>query len=135
VNHLHVDVPNEPIRQRPADEHSVGVSDRVRRSTVLKVMAVGVADTESDTGLCRHVDYSTASASLGSVEDAAKIEMEYRLSAAGSGFAIIRQNVAAARDNLQALAAEATDLKISQQRIAELLGVDRMTVRKWVGKR
>jgi hypothetical protein len=69
------------------------------------------------------------------VEDVAKLEMEYRLSAAGSGFAIIRQNMDAARDSLQALASEAADLKISQQRIAELLGVDRMTVRKWVGKR
>lgn len=69
------------------------------------------------------------------MEDVAKLEMEYRLSAAGAGFAIIRSNVAAARDNLRALAAEAADLKISQQRIAELLGVDRMTVRKWVGKR
>jgi predicted transcriptional regulator len=32
-------------------------------------------------------------------------------------------------------AAEAADAGLSQHRIAELLGVDRMTVRKWVGKR
>lgn len=35
----------------------------------------------------------------------------------------------------RAAASEAVEAGISHRRIAELLGVDRMTVRKWVGKR
>lgn len=39
------------------------------------------------------------------------------------------------RHAAKAAAAEAADAGYSQRDIAELLGVDRMTVRKWVGKR
>jgi hypothetical protein len=41
----------------------------------------------------------------------------------------------AAWGRAEAAAIKAVDAHISQHRIAELLGVDRMTVRKWVGKR
>lgn len=49
-----------------------------------------------------------------------------------------RSSREALRETMQesrVLASEAADLGVSQHRIAELLGVDRMTVRKWVGKR
>jgi transposase len=35
----------------------------------------------------------------------------------------------------EALTVEATAAGVPERRIAKLLGVDRMTVRKWVGKR
>lgn len=62
-------------------------------------------------------------------------DLEKRLRAAGSELASARSTEVVARDAAAALAVEADAAKMSQRRIAGLLGVDRMTVRKWVGKR
>jgi transcriptional regulator with XRE-family HTH domain len=56
-------------------------------------------------------------------------ETEENLKKIGARIASSRQSLGAAWEDAQRAAAEA---KISQRRIAELLGVDRMTVRKWI---
>jgi transposase len=62
-------------------------------------------------------------------------ELEKRLRSRGAVLAGIREDAERVRAQAIELAAEAADAGLSQRRIAELLGVDRMTVRKWVGKR
>jgi DNA-binding transcriptional regulator YiaG len=61
--------------------------------------------------------------------------MESRLRAHGLKLAAARDRERQIREETPALIVEAASLSISQRRIAELLGVDRMTVRKWVGQR
>lgn len=61
--------------------------------------------------------------------------MEERLRAVGQRLAKNRHNTAVAYDDACEAAYEALDAGLSQRRIAELLGVDRMTVRKWIVKR
>jgi hypothetical protein len=61
--------------------------------------------------------------------------LEKRLRVQGEVFAATREEAEYARGRCMDLAVEATEAKMPQWRIAELLGVDRMTVRKWVGKR
>jgi transposase len=62
-------------------------------------------------------------------------DLEKRLRVQGEVFAAARDESEYARGRCIELAIEAVADGISQHRIAELLGVDRMTVRKWVGKR
>jgi hypothetical protein len=62
-------------------------------------------------------------------------DLEKRLRVQGEVFAGTRQEAEYARGRCIDLAVEATEAEMPQWRIAELLGVDRMTVRKWVGKR
>lgn len=62
-------------------------------------------------------------------------ELEKRLQAAGGNLLTARTAERHIRDRAADLAIEAAAAGVSQRRIAELLGVDRMTVRKWVGKR
>lgn len=61
--------------------------------------------------------------------------MEKRLRVQGEVFRATREEAEYARRRAVELAIEAAAVNISQHRIAELLGVDRMTIRKWVGKR
>lgn len=60
---------------------------------------------------------------------------EERWRAAGNAFTAARSDVEVKRQAAKTAAVEAADAEYSQRDIAELLGVDRMTVRKWVGKR
>jgi transposase-like protein len=60
---------------------------------------------------------------------------EERWRATGNAFTTAREDVETKRNAAKAAAVEAADAGYSQRDIAELLGVDRMTVRKWVGKR
>jgi transposase-like protein len=60
---------------------------------------------------------------------------EERWRATGAAFTTAREDVEAKRHAAKAAAVEAADAGYSQRDIAELLGVDRMTARKWVGKR
>lgn len=62
-------------------------------------------------------------------------DIEKRLEARGRMLATARKAERGIFDAAAALAVEAADAGKSEYRIAELLGVDRMTVRKWVGKR
>jgi DNA-binding transcriptional regulator YiaG len=62
-------------------------------------------------------------------------EIEKRLRVQGEVLAGTREEAESARGRSMELAIEAAAAGLSQHRIAELLGVDRMTVRKWVGKR
>ena len=61
--------------------------------------------------------------------------LEEHLKAIGQRLARNRANLDIAWEDAHTAAYEAIDAGKSQHRIAELLGVDRMTVRKWVGKR
>jgi len=61
--------------------------------------------------------------------------IEEHLRAIGHRLARNRTNLEIAWEDAHAAAFEAIDAGKSQHRVAELLGVDRMTVRKWVGKR
>jgi DNA-binding transcriptional regulator YiaG len=60
--------------------------------------------------------------------------MEKELEEIGVEITADRARLAGAWDRAEAASIKAAET-ISQHRIAELLGVDRMTVRKWVGKR
>jgi len=62
-------------------------------------------------------------------------DIRSRLRRIGVELAADRQTVEATYRRARKAAAIAADEKVSQRDIAELLGVDRMTVRKWVGKR
>ena len=62
-------------------------------------------------------------------------EIEQKLRDCGDILAEARNMTAVQRHNARGYIAEAEAAGMSQRRIAELLGVDRMTVRKWVGKR
>jgi DNA-binding GntR family transcriptional regulator len=62
-------------------------------------------------------------------------ETRERLRRIGGELAGDRKTVEATYRRARKAANIAADEKISQRDIAELLGVDRMTVRKWVGKR
>jgi hypothetical protein len=70
-----------------------------------------------------------------SVRVATVEELENRLQATGKNLAAAREVADIHRDEAITLAGEAAAAGVSQYRIAELLGVDRMTIRKWVGKR
>lgn len=59
-------------------------------------------------------------------------ELEKRLRSKGAVLAGIREDAERVRAQAIELAIEAADAGVSQRRIAELLGVDRMTIRKWV---
>jgi uncharacterized protein YjcR len=59
-------------------------------------------------------------------------EIEKRLQTAGRNLLTARTAERQIRDRAAALAIEAAAAKISHRRIAELLGVDRMTIRKWI---
>lgn len=61
-------------------------------------------------------------------------EMEKRLRVQGEVLAGTREEAERARGRSVELAVEAAAAGYSQHRIAELLGVDRMTVRKWLGR-
>jgi hypothetical protein len=63
------------------------------------------------------------------------VDLEERMRAAGERYVKSRGETDAARAEVRALALEAIAAEFSRHSIAELLGVDRMTVRKWVGKR
>lgn len=62
-------------------------------------------------------------------------KIEKKLRGLGEIYAATREESEGARTNAMKGAVEAADAGKPQQLIAELLGVDRMTVRKWVGKR
>jgi len=62
-------------------------------------------------------------------------EIEKQLRWTGSRLAEQREASELTWAKAREVATEAADAGLSQHRIAELLGVDRMTVRKWVGKR
>jgi transposase len=62
-------------------------------------------------------------------------ELENRLRAVGRHLLTARTAELHMREAAAVLAIEADDAGLSQRRIAELLGVDRMTIRKWIGKR
>lgn len=61
--------------------------------------------------------------------------MEKELEEIGAEIITDRTRLAGTWDRAEAASIKAVEADISQHRIAELLGVDRMTVRKWVGKR
>jgi transposase len=60
---------------------------------------------------------------------------ETRLRRLGAELAETRKATDSIYRRCRKAAAIAADENLSHRRIAELLGVDRMTVRKWVGKR
>jgi Homeodomain-like domain len=60
---------------------------------------------------------------------------ETRLRRIGDELAANRKTGADIFQRARDAATEAVEVGISHRRIAELLGVDRMTIRKWVGKR
>lgn len=62
-------------------------------------------------------------------------DVEARCRRIGVELAESRKAVEASYRRARKAASIAADEKVSQRDIAELLGVDRMTVRKWVGKR
>lgn len=61
--------------------------------------------------------------------------IEDRLDRAGQEWADHRKALKTKRQQLQTLAREATVAGVAETEIARRLGVDRMTVRQWLGKR
>lgn len=58
-----------------------------------------------------------------------------RLTHAGNRLARARGNVDALMDNAREIALDAISSGATEAEVARILGVDRMTVRKWLGKR
>ena len=56
------------------------------------------------------------------------------LARAGHHLRLARQSLAHAKDDAQSAAKMAVDDGQSEQYVAEMLGVNRLTVRKWLGK-
>lgn len=61
--------------------------------------------------------------------------MTDNLERAGRKLRSARKNQKAAMEEAQTAALEALDLGYTEVQVANTLGVDRMTVRKWAGKR
>ena len=53
---------------------------------------------------------------------------------AGAKLAVARDKLVYAKDDAKAAAKVAVDAGQAEQYVAEVLGVNRLTVRKWVGK-
>ena len=58
-----------------------------------------------------------------------------RLATAGHRLAVARARLAASMADAEAAARMALDHGVAEAEVARVLGVDRMTVRKWAGKR
>lgn len=63
------------------------------------------------------------------------VTIEERLDRAGQEWAGQRKALKTKRQQLQTLAREAISAGVAETEIARRLGVDRMTVRQWLGKR
>lgn len=61
-------------------------------------------------------------------------DLDARMASAGREYVEARGSSDAARETVHQLALEADAAGYSERRIAARLGVDRMTVRKWLGK-
>lgn len=62
------------------------------------------------------------------------ITPEAAVLAHGTRFAMHRQDLAAAREDLLEAVVRGHQAGISEVRLAQLAGIDRMTVRSWIGK-
>jgi hypothetical protein len=62
------------------------------------------------------------------------VDIHTQLQHAGTRLAAARTNLAAATQQARNTAQTARQHEIPEIRIAELLGVDRLTVRRWLGK-
>ena len=62
------------------------------------------------------------------------ITPEAQVAAHGTRFAMHRQALATSREDLVSAVVTGRKAGISEVRLAELAGVDRMTVRAWLGK-
>lgn len=65
-----------------------------------------------------------------------KVEaMQDELRSAGERLRFARTTAARVRDEAKAVALQAVQAGVSESAVAQLVGVDRMTVRNWRGKR
>jgi hypothetical protein len=64
----------------------------------------------------------------------AKDPVTMQLVQAGAKLAVARDKLVYAKDDAKAAAKVAVDAGQAEQYVAEVLGVNRLTVRKWVGK-
>jgi hypothetical protein len=63
------------------------------------------------------------------------VSISEMLEAAGQSLAASRNAARAARDDAKAIALKAIELGWSEYAVSQALRVDRMTLRKWLGKR